>query len=138
MRLSPLMLLLVVGCRLGLGPLPPEVDDLADYLSERNLQLAVDDVTYDRAFDTVDPDAHVVTYRVTAIQPRSRTYRPPALIDVYRFQTEADAETGIAGLRRIHDRGELYTDGTLVLYVRGDAPDLALALGRRYGTPVSL
>ena len=130
--------LLLAGCRLGLGPLPPEVDDLADYLAGQNLQLAVDDVAYDRAFDSVDPDAHVVTYRVTAGQPQSRGSRPPALIDVYRFRTEADAEAGLAGLRRIHDRGELYVDGALVLYVRGDAPDLRLALGRRYGAPLGV
>jgi hypothetical protein len=128
----------LAGCRLGLGPLPPEVDGLVDYLSERNLQLAVDDVAYDRAFDAVDPEAHVVTYRVTALQPRALSSGPPALIDVYPLQTPAEVEAGIAGLRRLHDRGELYTDGTLVLYVRGDAPDLALALGRRYGVPLAI
>jgi len=128
----------LAGCRLGLGPLPPEVDDLVDYLSERNLQLAVDDVAYDRAFDAVDPEAHVVTYRVTALHPRALSSGPPALIDVYRFQTAAEVEAGIAGLRRLHDRGELYTGGALVLYVRGDAPDLALALGRRYGVPLAI
>lgn len=142
MRLAPLLALAAVsalaGCRLGLGPLPPEVDGLVGYLSERNLQLAVDDVAYDRAFDSVDPDAHVVTYRVTALQPPSGRYQPPAHVDVYRFATAAGAEAGIAGLRRIHDRGRLYADGTLVLYVRGSVPDLDPALGRRYGAPISV
>ena len=142
MRLAPLLALAAVGltalagCRLGLGPLPPEVDGLVDYLSRRNLQLAVDDIAYDRAFDRVAPDAHVVTYRVAALQPPAGTYQPPAHIDVYRFPSGADAEAGIVGLRRIHDRGRLYRDGALVLYVRGSAPDLYLALDRRYGTAI--
>ena len=128
--------LLLAGCQLGLGPLPAEVQALSDYLVARNLRLTPDATAYDRAFDSVDPDAHVVSYRVTAPQPGPRP--EVALVDVYRFGGEAARERGVAGLRRIHDRGRLYGDGRLVLHVRGSAPQLDLLLGRRYGAAVQV
>ena len=138
MRLpAALALLALAGCVFGRAPLPSDVQDLVDYLEARNLRLVPAEVAYDRAFETVDAEAHVVTYSVTATQPRSQDRRlAGALLDVYQFDSEAALTAGLAGLRRIHARGDLYVRGTTVLYVRGDAPDLAVALGRRFGVPI--
>ena len=136
MRAALLALVAIAGCAVGLGPLPAEVDALVDYLERRNLQLTPVDVAYDRAFETVDPDAHVVTYGVTPTTQPARRRPAAALMDVYLFASEAALERGLDGLRRLHSRGQIYVDERTVLYVRGDEPDLTVALGRRFGPPL--
>lgn len=132
--LSPLLALLS-GCVFGLGPLPPEVDDLSDYLRRQNLRLVPAEVAYDRAFERIDPDAHVVTYEVTVAGPTSSPHRRGAYIDVFWFASEDATEAGVAGLRRVHGAGSIYVDGRLVVYLRGETPGLQFALERRFGTP---
>ena len=129
----------VAGCAVGLGPLPAEVEDLVDYLERRSFRLTPDATAYDTAFERVDPEAHVVSFRVRAAGLTLERQRSAgAILDVYRFGSAAKAESGIAGLRRIHSRGDLYVEGTTVVHVRGREPDLDLALVRRYGTPLDV
>ena len=136
LRTLVLALAALAGCTLGLGPLPADVEALADDLERRGLRLTPYDAAYDRAFDSVDAGAHVVTYEVTALDAERTPGSRGALLDVYRFRSDAAVERGLEGLRRIHATGELYRDGRVVVHARGDAPGLRLALGRRYGAPV--
>lgn len=137
MRLLPLALCaaaacVAVGCATT-GPLPPAVDGLVGELERRGLQLLPYDVGYDRAFDRVDPGAHVATYAAGGIEPptQRRTY---AVLSVFQLSADADAPR----LRRVYPAGDLYVDGRLAVLVTGETPGLDLALWRRFGPPVDV
>ena len=121
------------GCATS-GPLPAAVDGLIESLEQRGLQLLPYDIGYDRAFDRVDPEAHVATYLVRGVEPPTRR-RTAAVLDLYQFETEAAAGAAVPELRHIHAAGTLYVDGRLVALARGDTPGLQLALRRRFGAP---
>lgn len=125
-----------VGCATT-GPLPAAASGLVEELEQRGLQLVPYDVGYDRAFDRVDPEAHVVTYAVGGIEPPTKR-RTAAVLSVFQFATDAQAEADLGRLRRTYPTDDLYVDGRLAVLVTGTTPGLDLALRRRFGPPVDV
>ncbi|WP_412070436.1 hypothetical protein [Rubrivirga sp. IMCC43871] len=152
MRALPLVAVLALAA-CGTAGTAADVTDAASletYLQSRNLEVLQLPGPAESDFDAGLRHAFTAAYTVTGTQPPGRPLDPtdsriigqrppgPATVDLYTFDSAADAEAGIDALKRSRLFGELYWRGGVVVAVRGGVPTLRLALTRAFGTPLGV